>query len=260
MISEARLRTLAREQNSGVGLTEKDYVNSWILKAIFTSRLKDNLVFKGGTALSKIHFPERWRFSEDLDFTFRGSDFDEFNHLQDILRKGLGRVSEESGIEFDIRSFHENPEYAQVKVQYDAILQQKNTTSLDVFGGEEIYFTVQSIDHSFEDIPEFVIQIYSVEEIFVEKLRSLFQRARARDYFDLYQLITSKDFDEEKINKALLKKSKSRKVEIDMNKFFDQTEDIRAYWNRALDRLTPSKPEYGEVNSTIQNYLEQQLE
>jgi predicted nucleotidyltransferase component of viral defense system len=160
MISEARLRTLAREQSSGVGLTEKDYVNSWILRAIFTTRLKDNWVFKGGTALSKIHFPERWRFSEDLDFTFRGSDFDEFNHLQDILRKGLGRVSEESGIEFEIRSFHKNSEYAQIKVQYDAILQQKNTTSLDVFGGEEIYFSVQSIDHSFEDIPEFVIQVY----------------------------------------------------------------------------------------------------
>ena len=45
-----------------------------------------------------------------------------------------------------------------------------------------------------------------------------------------------------------------------MDKFFGQTEDIRAYWDKALDRLTPSKPEFGEVNSTIQNYLEQQLE
>jgi len=260
MISEARLRTLAREQNSGVGLTEKDYVNSWILRAIFTSKLRDNLVFKGGTALSKIHFPERWRFSEDLDFTFRGIDFNELEHLQDILRKGLGRVSEESGIEFDVRSFHKNPEYAQIKVQYDAILQQKNTTSLDVFGGEEIYFSTQMVDHNFEDIPEFVIQVYSVDEIFVEKLRSLFQRARARDYFDIYQLITSKDFNKEKINNALLKKSKSRKVEIDMNKFFEQTEDIRAYWDKALDRLTSSKPEFDEVNSTIQNYLENQFE
>ncbi len=260
MISEARLRTLAREQNSGVGLTEKDYVNSWILRAIFTGELKNNLVFKGGTALSKIHFPERWRFSEDLDFTFRGSGFEEFNNLQRILRKGLDEVTAESGIEFDIRSFHANPEYAQIKVQYDAILQQKNTTSLDVFSGEEIYFSVQKIDHSFEDIPEFVVQVYSVEEIFVEKLRSLFQRARARDYFDLYQLITLKDFSEKKVNNALLEKSKNSEVEIDMNKFFDQTEDIRAYWDRALDRLTSSKPEFDKVNSTIQNYLERHLE
>jgi len=73
-------------------------------------------------------------------------------------------------------------------------------------------------------------------------------------------LITFKNFDKEKINHALLEKSRNRKVEIDMDKFFDQTEDIRAYWDRALDRLTPSKPEFGEVNSTIQNYLERQLE
>lgn len=256
MISEARLRTLAREQNSGVGLTEKDYVNSWILRAIFTSKLKDNLLFKGGTALSKIHFPERWRFSEDLDFTFRGGDFAEFDNLRNILRKKLGSVTRESGIEFSVRSFHANPEYAQIKVQYDAILQQKNTTSLDIFGGEKIYFPIQSSVHRFEDIPEFVIKVYSIEEIFVEKLRSLFQRARARDYFDLYQLITFKDFNKKKIKKALMEKSERRGVEIEMNKFFDQTDDIRAYWDRALDRLTSSKPEFDEVNTTIQDYLE----
>ena len=196
MISETRLRTLAREQSSGVGLTEKDYVNSWILRAIFTSELKDKLVFKGGTALSKIHFPERWRFSEDLDFTVRGN-LEDFENL----REALNRFTGESGIEFTLRGFHTNPDYAQIKVQYDAILQQKNTTNLDIFAGEEIYFEVQNVNHSFEDIPEFGIMVYPIEEIFVEKLRSLFQRARARDYFDLYQLITSRDFDKARIKK-----------------------------------------------------------
>src|SRR6056297_2637143 len=102
MISEVRLRALAREQNSGVGLTEKDYVNSWILRAIFTGEMKDKLVFKGGTALSKIHFPERWRFSEDLDFTFRGNNFEELQGLRESLEETLERVSEESGIDFTI--------------------------------------------------------------------------------------------------------------------------------------------------------------
>lgn len=260
MISEARLRTLAREQGSGVGLTEKDYVNSWILRAIFTSKLKDKLVFKGGTALSKVHFPERWRFSEDLDFTIRRNNLADFEALQAILRESLGRIGQESGIEFVIRNFHSNPDYAQIKVQYDAVLQQKNTTNLDVFGGEEIYFEVETVRHSFEDVPEFDMQVYPIAEILVEKLRSLFQRARARDYFDLYQLITARDFDKERIKRALMDKSRGRGVKLDMNEFSSQTEDVKAYWNQALDRLTPSKPEFDRVQVTIRDYLDSLLQ
>jgi predicted nucleotidyltransferase component of viral defense system len=68
LISEARVRTLARQDGVTAGLAEKNYVNSWVLYAIYSSDI-DGLVFKGGTALSKLYFPELWRFSEDLDFT-----------------------------------------------------------------------------------------------------------------------------------------------------------------------------------------------
>ncbi len=54
MISNNRLRVLARDNEVTTGLMEKDYVNSWILHGIYTSKLRDKLLFKGGTALSKI--------------------------------------------------------------------------------------------------------------------------------------------------------------------------------------------------------------
>lgn len=69
MISDTRVRTLARWDGVTAGLAEKHYVNSWVLYAIYRSPLGDSVVFKGGTALSKLYFPEIWRFSEDLDFT-----------------------------------------------------------------------------------------------------------------------------------------------------------------------------------------------
>lgn len=47
----------------------KDYVLSWLLLGISKNPiLSDNLVFKGGTVLKKVYFPD-YRFSEDLDFT-----------------------------------------------------------------------------------------------------------------------------------------------------------------------------------------------
>ncbi|MEW6603112.1 MAG: nucleotidyl transferase AbiEii/AbiGii toxin family protein [Thermoproteota archaeon] len=50
-------------------LVEKDYVLGWILYGICSSSISDKLTFKGGTSLSKVYFPGRWRMSEDLDFT-----------------------------------------------------------------------------------------------------------------------------------------------------------------------------------------------
>jgi len=38
------------------------------------SKIRDILIFKGGTAIRKIYFPE-WRLSEDMDFTIV-SEFD----------------------------------------------------------------------------------------------------------------------------------------------------------------------------------------
>ena len=55
------------------------------------SILLDNLIFKGGTALKKMHFPD-YRYSEDLDFTLLNDNlsnkeiFAEFNKIIRIIK------------------------------------------------------------------------------------------------------------------------------------------------------------------------------
>jgi predicted nucleotidyltransferase component of viral defense system len=65
LIDRRELLERARTRNLPLTIVEKDYVLGWLLFGL--SRIS-NLVFKGGTALSKIYFPEVWRLSEDLDF------------------------------------------------------------------------------------------------------------------------------------------------------------------------------------------------
>ena len=69
MISHQELRKKAVDLKVGVDMVEKDYVLGWMLYGIASSSISDKLVFKGGTALSKVYFPGQWRLSEDLDFT-----------------------------------------------------------------------------------------------------------------------------------------------------------------------------------------------
>src|SRR5438309_3338067 len=69
-LTDDRKRQVLNQANNKIGLLphsiEKDWWVTMALKAIFLTKWKDNLVFKGGTSLSKA-----WglieRFSEDID-------------------------------------------------------------------------------------------------------------------------------------------------------------------------------------------------
>ena len=68
MIPVAELKRIAARIGVGLSVVEKDYALTWILSALSKTKYKNDLIFKGGTALRKIYFPD-WRYSEDLDFT-----------------------------------------------------------------------------------------------------------------------------------------------------------------------------------------------
>jgi predicted nucleotidyltransferase component of viral defense system len=65
---------------------EKDYWVILALKQIFESNIQDEVVFKGGTALSKCHHLIN-RFSEDIDIVVLKNKGDSSNKLKEKLRK-----------------------------------------------------------------------------------------------------------------------------------------------------------------------------
>jgi predicted nucleotidyltransferase component of viral defense system len=123
LIDHRELMERARKLNLPLGIVEKDYVLGWMLYGI--SRHLKELVFKGGTALSKLYFPEIWRLSEDLDFNLEEeTGFDKIieileNQILPFLEKG-------SEIKFQVKSKFSNSTYLQVKIQYLAVLGFKN--------------------------------------------------------------------------------------------------------------------------------------
>jgi predicted nucleotidyltransferase component of viral defense system len=67
LIDRRELLEKARERGLPLAMIEKDYALGWLLLGLSGAK---GLVFKGGTALSKVYFPRTWRLSEDLDFVF----------------------------------------------------------------------------------------------------------------------------------------------------------------------------------------------
>jgi predicted nucleotidyltransferase component of viral defense system len=150
-------------------------------------------------------------------------------------------------------------EYVQFDVQYDAVLGQKNTTDLDITFDEPLVYPIVDHHHAYEDVPAFSLPAYRVEEIFVEKLRSLFQRARARDYYDIYRLLEQESFDDEEIATALREKARAHDVEIALTQGVpeDDVEAVRAYWEQALNRLVTEEQSFDTVVDRIDAYLQQ---
>ncbi len=66
-MNEGELRRTAKTTGFDLATLEKDYALTWLLSGIYSrdSKLRELLIFKGGTAIRKIYFPE-WRLSERL--------------------------------------------------------------------------------------------------------------------------------------------------------------------------------------------------
>jgi len=260
MISDAQLRRLARERNVRLGYAEKDYVNSWILWAIYTSSYGDNLLFKGGTALSKLYFPETWRYSEDLDFGVEG----EYHGSEAELQSTLEDATIASGIDFEVTKHRELQKeaypthYVDIDIQYTAVLGHKNTTSLDVMIDEYVAFDSVDHRHSYQDVPEFEMTAYSLEEIFAEKLRALYQRSQARDYYDLYRMTTEADTDDSGILPAFCRKCDHDGLDVDLRDGLpeEKRDEIRDGWQQTLPDLVTDLPEFDRIYDALEAYVE----
>lgn len=102
MIDYLQAQRLAIKNNVSPEIIEKDYFIELLLFYFSkNSSLCENFVFRGGTALKKVYFPE-YRFSEDLDFVIDSQK--EINVYQEIIIKILQKISSDYPIKIDKHS------------------------------------------------------------------------------------------------------------------------------------------------------------
>jgi uncharacterized protein len=165
---------------------ERDYCLAWFLVGLSRCKLRDLLIFKGGTALKRCHFGD-YRFSEDLDFTLARRV--EFAEIREGLEEVYELVAQASGIRF---SFEAEDRQTHVNsytfyLRYQGPLPTSNTVKVDITVAEILLFPVEQPPvlrtyPEFEDIPEDCpISVYSLNEIATEKVVALqAERATSR--------------------------------------------------------------------------------
>lgn len=130
MISKDEIKIIAAEKQLQPGIIEKDFVLGWVLAGISkNSSTKNNWIFKGGTCLKKCFF-ETYRFSEDLDFTYRHLNYlptenelaSIINDVSDWVYDNSGIEIPKTGIEFEIVPNKRNSYTVQGKLSYRGIM------------------------------------------------------------------------------------------------------------------------------------------
>jgi predicted nucleotidyltransferase component of viral defense system len=243
--------TVTRQRRLTLIIVEKDYALGW---ALFGLSDIPGIVLKGGTALSKIHHSQSWRLSEDLDFS---TDRNDWETLGDQIWSALDSASKTSHIGFTRRSVHSNPQYLQLRIQYDAIL-MRNTLRVDItreptIGGIERL----PVHRAYSDYPDYSVNVQGREEILAEKLRTLIQRTKVRDYYDAWRLM-KQGVNETKARELFLKKIHFSQVQwMNVEDFFPEDLEDRSmgYWEVELSRLVQPVPEMHAVLSELRNQL-----
>ena len=257
MITADEVKKTARNKGFPAGVVEKDYALTWLLYGVYNSELKDVLAFKGGTALSKVYFPKFWRLSEDLDFTLTKEIRPE--EIESMLKNGLNLLNEKTGMNFNIASFHSNPDHAIAAIQFTGSL-GKNVIRMDISITEMLVTELLKMEKAddYSDSISFTILVYSLDEIFLEKLRSIIQRGKSRDYFDVWMLLNKKKFDKSKIKYLFLEKCKFKKINPDYEMFFDETKlnEARDFWGKGLGRLMKEIPVFDTIIADLRKELE----
>lgn len=201
MINLAEIKQEASKNSIREDIIEKDYCLGWVLWGIASNaQLKDNLAFKGGTALKKCFF-DTYRFSEDLDFTVLSDAVylkEKFDiSLQDVTQ----RISQASNIQFPQISIDESQDLRgnhtfQIKIYYVGPRKQIGSPAkikIDLTKFEAVVLSLETkpLFHNYSDNSELKCNVlcYSLDEILAEKMRSLLERTRARDFYDVWRLL-----------------------------------------------------------------------
>jgi predicted nucleotidyltransferase component of viral defense system len=269
MIKPGEIQNKAREVGVRDQQIEKDYILSWILQGIAQhEELSTTITFKGGTVLKKVYF-EDYRFSEDLDFTLLDNDastssakvsneqiFEWFSEVFEYIR-------DEANIPLEIIDNNEHEDgginfYISYVGPLGGIGANKRV-KVDISRSEQLQFepVMQNTFLGYSDQEEHQLLCYPLEEVLVEKLRSVMQRMQARDFYDIWYLLEIHEMDVAFFSIEF--KAKCESKEIDPVTFHDKLEQrlpqYKGRWQRSMADQIQDLPDFDQVVREVMRHL-----
>ncbi len=254
MIPRNEIGKKAREYGIPVSTVERDYAQNWLLKGLSSLPM----VLKGGTGIRKVYIGN-YRFSDDLDFTMLEDTTKE--KLTEFIKSAVIKAREESGIYFfDDLELHENINGFEAFVYFQILQRGGNRTKIKMDiskrNNEKILLPIEirEIIHPYSDALEANVKVYALEEIMAEKIRSLFQRTRPRDLYDVWYLWNKINL--RKVFQILPEKISIKNVKLDIEDLRERKNDFKNAWESSLGHQLKNLPNFEDVFSFVLRKME----
>ena len=190
MITRSQLEIINRKTlRYPLQVAEKDYFLTLISQIIAASKLGKILIFKGGTAIHHCYL-DQLRFSEDLDFSSNQTKIAlaTMKHIFKPVNYLKVKKDYVSGATVKLE-----------KLQYTGPLIQPNSLKVEVDFVQNVLLSPKILSYHNVWGIDFNVRVMDVREIAAEKIRAASDRARYRDFYDLYLLLEKYSLDLGKI-------------------------------------------------------------
>jgi len=209
---KALVRNLSKAKNVEAEIILRNFMLERFLERVSLSEYKDSFILKGGMLIAAMVGIDT-RTTMDMDATIKGRTLTEpeiVTFIETILN-----IPIDDGVVFTLRGIEEireEADYPGYRASIEASLDKtRQILKVDITTGD--FVTPREVEYSFRLMFEdraISILAYNLETVLAEKFETIITRStttsRMRDFYDIYILTTTQNFDAA-VFKAALKKT-----------------------------------------------------
>lgn len=264
----AKLKNKSKAYKKPFMLCLQLFCQEEFLRRISMSNYSQNLILKGGLFIYTLSNFES-RSTIDVDFLLKNFPND-VDKLQKIITEIINIDSGNDFITLESSGYEKiSPHRKYNGISFKMIGKIKNTKTpfnVDIGVGDIIvpYAESRKIPTQLDEFASPTILTYSLESTIAEKFDAIIQRlsltSRMKDYFDIYYLSNTFDFDGEKLRTAIFKTLQNRGTKYQQETFniiisFSENDSMKLKWNNFVKNLDFSHSNFNDVISLLDNFL-----
>lgn len=265
----AKLRNKAKDSAISYQQCLQLFVQEEFLRKLSKSGCEDMLILKGGLFIYTLTNFES-RATIDVDFLLRGYS-NTIDDVKELICKIIATPTGNDYIEMRAKGFEEiSPQRKYHGISAQIIGKIKNVRvpfNIDMGIGDVIvpHAMEQKIQTQLPNFEAPVIFTYSLESTIAEKFDAILQRfeltGRMKDFYDIYYLARSFDFNGVKLQAAIFETLQRRGTHYDRNSFkrvvsLAEDMDMQKRWKYFLKTIKDDTLEFSVVIEEIQKFLE----
>jgi predicted nucleotidyltransferase component of viral defense system len=265
---EARLKTLRDQGVGDVNKLRLLYVQESWLRRVAVSPYRERLILKGGLLLYAL-YNRAYRPTRDIDFLGRQLPATPEEMTQ--MSQTIAAISFDDGVVFDATSLsvsiiREENVYGGIRVQVLGMLGSiRQPLQFDIGFGDVV--TPPPVEMNYPTLfgEALSVKAYSLDTVVAEKFQAMadlsLTNSRSKDFYDLYQLATTKGFEAQQLSETIGQTFRRRNTSLEKGQAVFETSfttdsTLNLYWNNYLKREKLEAPSFPEVMALLQRWLE----